>query len=113
MILALFFFTVGCLMLRNLRLYFKGFYSQFGCNLWVANVLLTLPLTFRAVFDGLKTNDKWFNFWLADANYYRVAGYNLILFTFGTYMPMMMQMASLIFGFVRNKQVKVFRSMNE
>ena len=62
-----------------------------------------LPLTFREVFVGLKTNDDWYYFWLADSNFYRVAGYNLILFTFGTYMPMMMQMASLIFGFVRNK----------
>ena len=109
-ILAIIFFAVGCFMLRRIRLYFKGFYKEFGCQLWTANVLLTLPLTFRAIFDALRYDSAWENYWILSENYYRLCGYNLLLFTFGTYIPMMMQIASLIFGFVRHKKVKVFRS---
>ena len=31
MCLAIIFFTVGCIMLRKLRLYYKDFYKEFGC----------------------------------------------------------------------------------
>ena len=100
-------------MLNRLRRYYKGFYKQFGCYLWMANVLLTFPLTFRAMFDGLRFSDNWFYYWIGSENYYRLTGYNILLFTFGTYIPMLMQIGSLIFGFVRHKQVKVFRSYRE
>lgn len=80
--------------------------------MWVANVLLTLPLTFRAVFDALSFDEKWNDFWTGKngANYYRLASYNMVIFFFATYVPMLMQIASLIFGFVRHKQVKLFRN---
>ena len=109
-ILAVIFFTVGCIMLQRLRHYFKDFYRQFGCSLWVANVVLTIPLTFRAIFDALSMDDSWYNYWIGEGNYYRLAGYNMLLFTFGTYIPMLTQISTLIFGFVRQKQVKLFRS---
>ena len=66
--LAVIFFTVGCIMLNRIRLYFKGFYEEYGCYLWASNVLLTLPLTFRAVFDALRKNDEWWNFWIIDGS---------------------------------------------
>ena len=103
--LAIVFFCVGTFMLERLRLYFKDFFKQFGLNLWIANVLLTLPLTFRAVFDALKSNQAWNDYWYA--NYYSLAWYNILIFTVGTYIPMLTQISSLIFGFVRNKQVKL------
>ena len=103
--LAIVFFCVGTFMLRRLRLYFKDFFKEFGASLWIANVLLTLPLTFRAVFDALKSNEAWSDYW--SANYYSTGCYNILIFTFGTYIPMLTQISSLIFGFVRNKQVKL------
>lgn len=36
-----------------------------------------------------------------------------MVITLGTYVPMLLQIFSLIFGFVRHKQVKVFRSFRE
>jgi len=42
-----------------------------------------------------------------------MAIYNMMIITLATYIPMWMQMFSLIFGFVRNKQVKLFRSFHE
>lgn len=55
-------------------------------------------------------NSTWNNFWLGDSNYYKIAIYNMILITLATYIPMLMQIASLVFGFVRHKKVKLFRS---
>lgn len=115
MLLAILFFTVGVLMLRRLRLYYKGFFKEFGCSLWVANVMLTLPLCFRAVFDWLYFDKAWINYWFSDEdeNFYKESMYNLMVFTFGTYIPMLMQIFSLIFGFVRQKQVKLFKHFNK
>jgi len=109
-LLGVIFFTVGFFMLRSLKMYFKDFYKEFGCQLWLANVLLTFPLTFRAIFDAAMLNDAFNYFWLGESNYYKIAIYNMILITFATYIPMVMQIASLIFGFVRYKKVKLFRS---
>ena len=53
LVLAIIFFVVGCSMLNRLRIYFKDFFEKFGCMLWFANVMLTLPLSFRAAFDAL------------------------------------------------------------
>ena len=88
LLLCIIFFTAGCVMLNRLRLYFVDFYKESGCKLWTANILLTLPLTFRAVFDGLGINSSWSNFWLENSS--RVAGYNLILIFFATYIPMLL-----------------------
>ena len=112
LMLGIIFFTVGCLMLRRLRKYYKGFFKEFGCSLWTANIMLTVPLAFRAVFDCLSLDKDWFAYWFEDQNYYRMAMYNVLLFVLGTYIPMLMQIASLIFGFVRQKQVKLFKHFN-
>ena len=103
-ILGVIIFSVGWLMLYHLKRYFKDFYKNFGCRLWLANVFLTFPLFFRAIFDALRFYNKWYDYW-SEGNDYKVAIYNLIIITFGTYLPMIMQIFSLIFGFVRHKQV--------
>ena len=100
-VLGIIFFMVGCSMLNRLRIYFKDFFEKFGGMLWFANIMLTLPLSFRAVFDALYHNETWSKFW--NENYYTVANYNALLFFFGSYVPMLMQIFSLVFGFVRHK----------
>ena len=107
-LLAVIFFTVGYMMLSRLKRYFKDFYKHFGTKLWIANVLLTFPLTFRGILDAVNLNENFNSFFIQ--NYYRITGYNIMIITLGTYLPMMLQIMSLIFGFVRNKQVKLFRS---
>ena len=101
LILSVIFFGVGCFMLLRLRRYFRDFYEQFGFRLWVANIFLTLPLTFRGIFDALKSNKSWNSFWESDE--YTMATYNVLIMTFSTYLPMVLQISSLIFGFVRHK----------
>ena len=112
LLLAIILFTVGCIMLCRLKKYYKDFYKDFGCQLWTANILMTLPLTLRAVFDSLWSfYPPWVNFWFGPGtNNYYYATYNVGFFFFANYIPMLMQIWSLIFGFVRNKKVKLFRS---
>lgn len=98
-VLAILFFTVGCIMLNRLRVYFKGFFKDYGCYLWVANILLTIPLTIRATFDALLFDDDWLEYWFSGD--YKLALYNLTFLTLANYMPMLLQISSLIFGFVR------------
>ena len=104
--LAVILFSVGTFMLRRLRLYFKDFFKEYGRSLWIANILLTLPLTFRAVFDAMRSDTEWVDYWFG-SGYYHVAIYNMLIFTLASYLPMLTQISSLIFGFVRNKQVKL------
>ena len=73
--------------------------------------MLTLPLSFRAVFDAMYHNESWDNYW--NSSMYTVAIYNALLFFFGSYVPMLMQIFSLVFGFVRHKQVKVFTPIQD
>ena len=108
LLLGIIFFVAGCVMLNRLRLYFTDFYKESGCKLWTANVLLTLPLTFRAIFDWLTFDDAWYNYWHKDNN--RLAGFNILLIFFATYMPMLLQISTLIFGFVGKKKVKLFKN---
>ena len=106
-ILAVILFCVGTFMLRRLRLYFRDFFEEYGRSLWIANVLLSLPLCFRGGLDALRMSSAWDDFWFNHTNYYRLACYNMVLCTLGTYVPIMTQTSSLIFGLVRNKQVKL------
>jgi hypothetical protein len=100
-VLAIIFFAVGCFMLNRLKRFYKGFYKDFGCYLWMANILLTFPLLFRAVFDWLRADERWTDFWFMNER--RIASYNILFFAFSSLIPMVMQIGSLIFGFVRQK----------
>jgi len=110
-VLGILFFSVGCMMIVRLKKYFRDFYKEFGCQLWTANVLLTLPLTFRAITDAANESQRFQDLYYK--NYYTLAIYNMILFVLATYIPMLTQISSLIFGFVRHKKVKLFRSFRD
>lgn len=88
LLLATIFFSVGFLMIQALKIHFKRFYLQFKCILWAATILLTLPLTFRSIFDFTRLSDKvqkseqgW--------NDFNVALYNLFVFLLTTYLPIL------------------------
>ena len=68
----------------------------------VATCLLTVPLTFRAIFDGIKIVFPSFMNYL-DQSFMRNAIYNFFFFTLTTYVPIIGQITSLVFGFVRHK----------
>lgn len=89
-VLAIILFSVGTFMLRRLRVYFKDFFVEYGKSLWVANVMLSLPLCFRAILDALRAEPSWSNFWFGEeTNYYRLGSYNGLIFLFASYIPVL------------------------
>ena len=105
-ILAITFLIVGILLIKSLRTNFPKFYDQYKHILIIATVLLTIPLFFRAVFNGVKLCFPRFMVYV-DADYTRNALYNMIFFSLTTYLPILGQIMSLVFGFLRHKQVKL------
>lgn len=103
MTLAFLFIVLGIVLLTKLKRHFPKFYSEHRCLMITATVFLTVPLTFRAVFDTIKVISPDFMAWV-DLNYTRNAIYNFFFFLLTTYMPIIGQIMSLVFGFVRHKQ---------
>lgn len=67
--------------------------------MWTATILMTLPLSFRAIFDFARINndsDKVTTEW-------RTALYNFVFFLLTTYLPIVFQIGTLVFGFVRKQ----------
>lgn len=82
--------------------HFNLFYKDFRCLLITATVMLTVPLTFRAFFDGIKIISPDFYDWVND-NYKRNSIYNFSFFLLTTYLPVIGQIMALVFGFVRHR----------
>ncbi len=64
-------------------------------------MILTLPLVIRCVMDSLQSWKKYYNY-----THRNTALYNLIMFLVTTYLLILSQIASLVFGFVRSQQNK-------
>ena len=67
-------------------MHYPLFYSQYRQILIVATILLTVPLTTRAVFDMIKIIFPSFMV-AVDDNYNANATYNLVFFVLTTYLP--------------------------
>ena len=102
MILSFLFIILGIVLLTKLKRHFPKFYSEHRCLMVTATLLLTVPLTFRAIFDGIKLISPEFLEWV-DQDYERNAIYNFLFFLLTTYMPIIGQIMSLVFGFVRHR----------
>ena len=84
-ILAVLFIVTGIILISKLKSHFPAFYKEFRCIMITASCLLTIPLTFRAIFDGIKLYPgfyDWVNF-----SYQRNAIYNFFFFLLTTYLP--------------------------
>ena len=101
-LLAVLFIVTGIILIRKLKHHFARFYKEFHKLMLTATILLTVPLTFRAIFDGVKLISPAFMTWV-DANMTRNAIYNFIFFLLTTYLPIMGQIMSLVFGYVRHR----------
>jgi membrane protein DedA with SNARE-associated domain len=67
--------------------------------LWLAIILLTVPIILRAFLDAMNNLNSWEK--LVERNEVTITTYNLVFFLFGSYIPIVSQTASLIFGFLR------------
>lgn len=65
----------------------------------------------------MRYDTAWARYWnidgVGEASQYKLATYNELLFIFATYIPILFQISTLVFGFVRHKKVKLFKSFNE
>lgn len=81
--------------------------------MYTAVALLAIPLILRSILDYLPDN-AFFNFECNNRSTkeaeikcnHSVATYNAVFFVFSTYVPIICQFSTFIFGFVRNKQLK-------
>lgn len=100
--LAVLFIVIAIILIRKLKQNFKLFYDEFRNEMLIATCMLTVPLTFRAIFDGIKIVMPTFMLWINDS-FIRNSIYNFFFFILTTYLPIIGQITSLVFGFVRHR----------
>ena len=75
--------------------------------LWVAIFVLTIPLTFRSILDGMTNIKSWND--IVHSTDSSLTTYNTSFFFIATYIPIVCQTASLIFGLMRYKESMVIK----
>jgi len=101
-ILFVIFSIVSLHLIFTLREQVPVLYSKYKVYLWAGSFSLTLPLLIRTILDSLYAADDAWTDWLNnDKHPKRSSNYLLIDFLFTTYIPIISQLASLIFGFIR------------
>lgn len=115
-ILGIILLVTGICMIFTLRRHFKRFYKDFKCYLLAATIFLSVPLFIRGVWDFLTFDSKLkINFGEWAENNYTVS--NDVFNTVASFMPIVAQMCSLVFGVTRHsndkKMAKMTQAMNE
>ena len=96
------FFYTGLTMNFSLKRYFPQFYMNYRCILWATCFSLTIPLFLRAIVNLSATVSGKFQNWFVNPDH---VAYSFTLYLmFSTYIPIITQMSSLVFGFLRTKQ---------
>lgn len=85
-VLAIVFLTTGTILLAALAKHFPSFYYSFRGTLITVIILMTVPLVFRAILDGLKAILPNFLEWI-DGSTKNNSIYNFIFFILTTYIP--------------------------
>ena len=101
-ILGLTLLVTGVTMNCILKVHFKKYYSEFKCLLWVAAIGLAVPLFLRAIIDNVRGKSIKFTNWTYSHN----TGFDCIFTVFSTWIPIIMQMSSLVFGITRHSRDK-------
>ena len=108
-VLGIVFLVQGICMIFTLRKHFKRFYKDFRCYLFAATIFLSFPLFFRGVWDTLTIENvrlmKWEN------NHYTVS--NDVFMMVATFIPIITQMWSLVFGATRHSNDKKMANMTQ
>jgi hypothetical protein len=102
-ILSVVFLTAAICLLNALSKFFSQFYLKFRKMLITVTVLMTVPLAFRAFLDFLKAVIPSWADWI-DGNTFHNSLYNFLFFLLTTYLPIISQMGTLVFGYTRYKK---------
>lgn len=88
LVLAVVFFSVGLVLLMSLKNYFNEFYEEQKYLLWSAMLILTLPLSFRAILDySLEKSTKMYNFVINNNTNFVIYQWSFFILT--TYTPIL------------------------
>ena len=89
-------------MMWRLRQTFDSIFKDYGCMLWTVVAILIASLSISAIQIMLYTySDIWKAYW--GASYKRSIVYFVIQNLVGAVIPMLAQLATLIFGYIRYK----------
>jgi len=86
-ILSIIFFITGVRMIHALQTHFPKFIAEFKSLMWLTVILITIPLTFRAMFDCIKKVDA-INAYLSSGSL-KNGIYNFVFFLLTTYLPIL------------------------
>ena len=91
---------MSLMLMYRLRHRFHGLYTDYGCKLWLLVIIQIVSLFIGTAIFGLGYCDAWLNFWVA--NELRVNIYNSIIAICTQYVPMLTQLSSLAFSYIRH-----------
>lgn len=107
-ILSIFFLFSATILLQALAKHFSQFYLKHRCMLITVTILMTIPLAFRAILDGMKAViPGWADY--IDSRFFRNTIYNFCFFLLTTFLPIVSQMGTLVFGYTRYRKQKEIR----
>lgn len=94
--------VTGIVMICVLRLNFQVYYNEFKCILWLAAIGMAVPMFFRGVINLMVLESSSFETWYYD----HISFANTLFVVLSTFIPIVAQMFSLIFGFTRRSRDK-------
>jgi hypothetical protein len=97
----------GFLFLFIVKRDYSDFYQEYHRILWISVSFLTIPPILRCFFDWLQTFPNYYA-WIHSGSS-SITTYNLLFFVFTTYILILSQGATLLFGLVRYRQKIEFR----
>ena len=101
LILGVGFLIAGVTMLLSLKSHFPNFYYSHRCFLWLACLLLTFPLFLRSGINLAQDISENFRNWFINSDHWMIS--NTLYLILSTYIPLLSQVGSLIFGFLRKR----------
>ncbi len=93
-ILGLVFLATGIAMILTIQAHYPSFYLEYGRLLWIATILLTLPLFVRGINSFFYGKHYCYFTWYND----NFALVNSLYVTFSSILPVVTQMSTLVFG---------------
>ena len=88
------FLITGLLMITAIKRYFSDFYNKVKTVLWIATMLLAVPMLIRSLNNAARVFIEPYESWYME-NIMVTDAMNIVI---TTYFPVMAQMASMIFG---------------
>ena len=97
------------MMMHRLRYRFYGLYTDYSTQLWVIIIIQALSLAIGLSITIITNYDQQFVLFFAH-NWKRLMTYHLIRLVFTIYVPILTQLSSLIFGYIRYKKDKLIKN---